>query len=298
MRKFLLYSSALVLGLSGVAEAACIQTPTCSSLGYTSTSSCTGGTKCPFGNYWNCTGPNNTTEINTIKTELTEVKKTLEEVKKTVTSISCGIGSILYSDKSCSNNLIKGKTPIGIVVDNELRLAMAATPIVCEKDWSAKSINIPEITIKVEGLRDSTPVYTSTDGKNKTKIAYEACKAQNISCPAIEYAYEYKTDGTNAGDWFIPAADILSYVFTSWGTINTGYYKVNNTDMKKGYFLLPIRAGSSRAYVMNEANIPVDFALTTDTPESSNWTKFWSNGQSNGGTSLGEHRCVLLMTNY
>ena len=53
MRKILLYSSALAL-LSGVAEAACIQTPSCSSLGYSSSSSCSGGTKCPWGNYWNC----------------------------------------------------------------------------------------------------------------------------------------------------------------------------------------------------------------------------------------------------
>ena len=55
MRKFLLYSTILVaFTMSGAAEAACIQTPTCSSLGYTSSSSCTGGVKCPFGNAWNC----------------------------------------------------------------------------------------------------------------------------------------------------------------------------------------------------------------------------------------------------
>ena len=83
MRKFLLYSSALFAGglLNGAAEAACIQTPTCSSLGYTSTSSCTGGTKCPFGNYWNCTGPNNTTEINKIKNEITNIKNKITELE-------------------------------------------------------------------------------------------------------------------------------------------------------------------------------------------------------------------------
>ena len=65
MRKFLLYSSALaVFGLSSsVAEAACIQTPTCSSLGYESTTSCSGGLKCPFGNAWNCTFINKITEL-------------------------------------------------------------------------------------------------------------------------------------------------------------------------------------------------------------------------------------------
>ena len=76
MRKFLLMSSALaVLGLSGVAEAACIQTPTCSSLGYTSTSSCTGGTKCPFGNYWNCTASDLNDKITEITNKITEIEK-------------------------------------------------------------------------------------------------------------------------------------------------------------------------------------------------------------------------------
>ena len=70
MRKFLLYSSALAL-LSGVAEAACIQTPSCSSLGYSSSSSCSGGTKCPWGNYWNCDAINKINSLNTQITNLT-----------------------------------------------------------------------------------------------------------------------------------------------------------------------------------------------------------------------------------
>ena len=55
MKQYLFLTSALVVSglLSGVVEAACIQTPTCSSLGYTSSQSCSGGIKCPFGNAWN-----------------------------------------------------------------------------------------------------------------------------------------------------------------------------------------------------------------------------------------------------
>ena len=80
MKKYLFLTSALVV-LSGTAEAACIQTPTCSSLGYTSSSSCDGGIKCPFGNAWNCTGPNNTTEINKIKNEITNIKNKITELE-------------------------------------------------------------------------------------------------------------------------------------------------------------------------------------------------------------------------
>ena len=94
MRKILLMSSALVVSglLSGVADAACIQTPTCSSLGYTSSSSCTGGTKCPFGNAWNCTGPNNTTEIKNIKNEITNIKNRITKLENNSGSGS-GTGS-------------------------------------------------------------------------------------------------------------------------------------------------------------------------------------------------------------
>ena len=80
MKKYLFLTSALVV-LSGTAEAACIQTPTCSSLGYTSSSACDGGIKCPFGNAWNCTGPNNTTEINKIKNEITNIKNKITELE-------------------------------------------------------------------------------------------------------------------------------------------------------------------------------------------------------------------------
>ena len=90
----------------GAAEAACIQTPTCSSLGYTSTSSCTGGTKCPFGNYWNCTGPNNTTEINNLKTEISNIKTDITNIKTNITNLTNRITNIennsssnQYSDK-------------------------------------------------------------------------------------------------------------------------------------------------------------------------------------------------------
>ena len=82
------------------AEAACIQTPTCSSLGYTSTSSCTGGTKCPFGNYWNCTGPNNTTEINNLKTEISNIKTDITNIKTNITNLTNRITNIENNSSS------------------------------------------------------------------------------------------------------------------------------------------------------------------------------------------------------
>ena len=95
MRKFLLYSTILVaFTKSGVAEAACIQTPSCSSLGYTSSSSCDGGIKCPFGNAWNCTGPNNTTEINKLKSEISSIKTDISNIQTNITDLTNRITNI------------------------------------------------------------------------------------------------------------------------------------------------------------------------------------------------------------
>ena len=96
MKQYLLLTSAFVAGglLSGTAGAACIKTPSCSSLGYTSSSSCTGGVKCPFGNAWNCMGPNNTTEINKLKTEISGIKTDISNIKTNITNLSNRITNI------------------------------------------------------------------------------------------------------------------------------------------------------------------------------------------------------------
>ena len=102
MKQYLFLTSALVVSglLSGVAEAACIQTPTCSSLGYTSSQSCTGGVKCPFGNAWNCTGPNNTTEINSIKTQINSINTSITNILNRITKLENNTGSSSGSGSS------------------------------------------------------------------------------------------------------------------------------------------------------------------------------------------------------
>ena len=102
MRKILLMSSALALS-SGVANAACIQTPSCSSLGYSSTTACEGGLKCPWGNYWNCTNSNKITELTN---KITNLETQITEIKKEVSTANCLVGDILYSDMTCNSNYV------------------------------------------------------------------------------------------------------------------------------------------------------------------------------------------------
>ena len=189
MRKFLLYSSALaVFGLSSsVAEAACIQTPTCSSLGYTSTSSCTGGTKCPFGNAWNCTAGEIKTELTN---KITELEKIIEEIKQNSSSNSdilsyCQIGDILYSDMSCNPNVVASKTPIGVIfradASNKLAIGLEESGIY----WANDYFDVP-------GLSNIESSATADwQGKNNTKVVLEYCKTKGKSCPAFEYVNSY-----------------------------------------------------------------------------------------------------------
>ncbi len=221
MKKFLLYSSALaVLGLSGVAEAACIQTPTCSSLGYTSSSSCTGGIKCPFGNAWNCTASENKTELTN---KITELEKQLTEIKRHINSSSCQVGNILYSDFTCNSYVVANKTPIGVVFDivNNLAVALEQKEKVA---WSTENFDIPALMPYVDYKSDY-------EGKKNTKAIYDYCKANNKSCPAVEYAYTYKTEGTSEGDWYLPAYLELQTLLSNNSAINRSLKLLGKTNV-------------------------------------------------------------------
>ncbi len=154
MRKFLLYSTILVaFTMSGVAEAACIQTPSCSSLGYTSSQSCTGGIKCPFGNAWNCTGPNNTTKINSINTSITNILNRITKLENnsgsgsgsgsgtggySVACLGCSIGNIYYNgncyDVSSSQQYFSGGYLVYAKEDGKCKAASLAPKSVTIRD--------------------------------------------------------------------------------------------------------------------------------------------------------------------
>ena len=55
MKKIFYYTTTAIIISCGITQAqTCVPTPTCSSLGYTSSTACNGGLKCPFGEAWYC----------------------------------------------------------------------------------------------------------------------------------------------------------------------------------------------------------------------------------------------------
>ena len=229
MRKILLMSSALVL-LSGTAEAACIQTPSCSSLGYSSSSSCSGGTKCPWGNYWNCDAINKINSLNSQITNLTNKITEITEIKKEVSTANCLVGDILYSDMTCNSNPVSGKTPIGVVFDHSGKLAIGLNQSSSELKWSNGYFDVPGLS----NIKGST--LTDLDGKKNTSTVLAYCKANGKSCPAFEYVNSYKTEGTQAGDWYLPAYGELNAIYVNKNVLNKALAKSGGTELGAGYY--------------------------------------------------------------
>ena len=275
MRKFLLYSSALVAsGLlnSGVANAACIQTPSCSSLGYESTSSCSGGIKCPFGNAWNCTLINKinsiTTQITNLTNKITTIEEKIVKIESSTSSSNCMVGDILYSDKSCDPNVIATKKPIGVVFDRANKLAIGLEE--SQRYWSGESFD-------VTGLRNielSSEAIEDWRGEINTRVVLEYCKANDtswhrISCPAFEYVNSYKTEGTNAGDWYLPAMGELYAIYRNMDVLNIALGKIGGTKLGTNYYW------SSSEYSASSA-----------------WTLYFYNGSVNGYGKYGNNDYV------
>ena len=231
MKQYLFLTSALVVSglLSGVVEAACIQTPTCSSLGYTSSQSCSGGIKCPFGNAWNCTLINKITEIEKKVTEIINNGGGSSGSNTNNDFSSCKIGDILYSDMSCNADVIANKTPIAVIFDTTNGLAVALESkylrYIIEPANDFGQIDVP-------GVSNSTELLAGWMGKKYTQATFEYCQKNGKNCPAVEYVMAYKTDGTKAGDWYIPAIDELKAVIANNDKISTALTKMGKESLE------------------------------------------------------------------
>ena len=245
MKQYLFLTSALVaFTMSGVTEAACIQTPSCSSLGYESTSSCSGGLKCPFGNAWNCTASDLSTQITELTNKITEQTNKITEITNKITTIeekivtiesgasssNCFIGDILYSDMSCDPKAVATKKPIGVVFDRVNKLAIALDT--AEKAWSDGYFDVPTLS------NYNSPSAETADwqGKNNTRLMLEYCKEIETSCPAFDYVNSYKTEGTLAGDWYLPSMGELNAIYQKKDVLNPALRKIGGTQLSSDMY--------------------------------------------------------------
>ena len=216
MRKILLASAGVMVMSAGMAYAACIPTPSCSSLGYESSSSCEGGLKCPFGNAWNCTLVN----------KITEIEKIIQE-GGVGGNKNCAVGYIYYSDKTCSVSYDAFKTPIGVVVyvDGQGHGQVMALESIGNYTWGSTGDDIPTLTNFSSAESAS---YDINSCSNTEKILAAGDKSKY---PAARAAHEYKTEGTNAGDWCLPAAGVFTSYYNNQQLVNIGMTNAGGTQI-------------------------------------------------------------------
>ena len=138
-------------------------------------------------------------------------------------SKDCVVGAILNSDMSCSADVVSGKTPIGVVFDRENKLAMGL-----EESYMKYSETFLDFSL-LNTFASNSMALTDMDGKKNTNTILAYCKANGKSCPAFEYVSEYKTEGTKAGDWYLPALGELFEIYYNRDEVNAALERIGAT---------------------------------------------------------------------
>ena len=120
-----------------------------------------------------------------------------------------GLGGILYSDMTVSNEIVSGKTAIGVIVsgsgDGRQRLAMSLKDS-GDLKWGSSNSNLPisDYALKEDALKDQS-------GKENTKELVR--EFGDSSQHAGGYCYNYTTSGTKKGSWYLSAMGELYEAF-------------------------------------------------------------------------------------
>ena len=272
MKKILYTTTAFVL-CGGIvqANAACIATPSCETLGYTQTSCVdNNGVKCPFGNKYFCVCPakyvyscsgtgyagGKGTACGGKYAECACASGYIWSNGSCVQNAAvwgqctgyagknCKIGDILFSDGTCSTNTVSGKTPIAVVVyisDEGCGQALALESV-GSYQWGGYGTDISDLTNYM--------------AEHEAEQDYASCKNSQIimaagdknTYPAVWAANEYSTEGTRAGDWCLPAAGIFSSYRYNQTSINISFKKINGMQFATNTF-----AWSSSEYKLTVA---------------------------------------------
>ena len=159
------------------------------------------------------------------------------------------VGDILYSDKTLSKELIETKTPIGVVFDEENRLAVALDQK--SLSWSMDdyydSSSGTRISIDVPGLDNCSEFAAittcSTNGKQNTAaiIAYVTSTGKTGKYPAAEYCASYKpstvqvADWYAEGQWFLPSMKELETLSSNYEVVSAYLQKAGGVGLPSYY---------------------------------------------------------------
>ncbi len=211
MKKEILAAAAVsgsLLMISGAWAQTCVTPPSCEELGYTkSASDCEGmeSLLCPF---------------DKSKYYCVDVAGSLANAAP---------GMILYSDGTVSENVVSGKTPVGIVayVAGSTRLAVALEETT--KSWGADDHDVWCV-----GNMVSSVTQFDFNGALNTQCLIN----DNIPHPAAEYCNTYKpvSSGTGASGWYLPAAGELVMMSFNFEAINSTLQRLSKTQLSSDIY--------------------------------------------------------------
>ena len=148
---------------------------------------------------------------------------------------NCRFGDIVYSDGTCSKSKDPNKTPIAVVIyksdDGKCAQAIALNSI-GNYQWSSENTDIPGLG---NFPNDELAWYDADSCLNTKEIIAAGDKNKY---PAAWAAHEYKTEGTKAGDWCLPAAAILSiYNDLVSDTVKSNIINAGGSLMNEGVYV-------------------------------------------------------------
>ena len=166
---------------------------------------------------------------------------------------NCTVGMIYYSDKSCSEDVDASKTAIGIVVKDNALITALNVP---DMRWASNtSTDVSGIT----NITSSATAKTDYNGKANTLAILEAYPSDTTSNNAAVYCNSYTTEGTSAGDWYLPAmGELYNYIYLNYAKIKAGWDKVGTT-ISDGWFWSSSEYSYTSAWYVGSSNGGVDY---------------------------------------
>ncbi len=221
---FTLLASSFMFPIQAFAQ--CVENKDCSALGYKETTNKENCLKCPFGEYWFCPEPE---EEKAVLGQCTGYAK------------NCQIGDILYTDGTCSADVVSGKTPIGVVVyigGDGCGQALALEGL-GEFAWSTELVDIPDL---FNYSSEPTNDFDSCEN-TKTVIDYSYKQYGDSAYkyyPAFWEVYNYAPSSMpeTKGKWCLPAGGVLDSINQNRTAIDQSLTRINkeNINSTNGYW--------------------------------------------------------------
>ena len=166
---------------------------------------------------------------------------------------NCKVGTLFYSDNTCSSNKVSGKTILGVVIkektSSQMGWIITINPIQTGILWSKDIVNIPELNActSTSCLTDIQASCTNTStltnyGNSNNYVAAWAAK-------------NYRPNGTPSGkSWCLPSGGLLNSSLnnqTNFTKINAGISTAGGKKIGFGTSLSSEDIWSSSAYDYN-----------------------------------------------